>query len=143
MAVTSIMGTQRVGLITVDANSVALDSTIPLPPPPSLFASYVAQEYVQTGLITGAIDVYAFGVILLELITGHVLFHPGRQPPTSLPGVDTSKKSPAIPIANNEEFTRLIDYRLEGRFDPAQLQAVSMLVVLCLASNPKHRPTMD
>ncbi|CAI5983178.1 unnamed protein product [Closterium sp. NIES-64] len=49
----------------------------------------------------------------------------------------------AIPIANNEEFTRLIDYRLEGRFDPAQLQAVSMLVVLCLASNPKHRPTMD
>ncbi|CAI7853458.1 unnamed protein product, partial [Closterium sp. NIES-53] len=107
MAVTSIMGTR----------------------------GYVAPEYVQTGLITAAIDVYAFGVILLELITGHVPFHPGRQPP--------NLSAWAIPIANNEEFTRLVDYRLEGRFDPAQLQAVSMLAVLCLAANPKHRPTMD
>ncbi|CAI5476196.1 unnamed protein product [Closterium sp. Yama58-4] len=107
MAVTSIMGTR----------------------------GYVAPEYVQTGLITAAIDVYAFGVILLELITGHVPFHPGRQPP--------NLSAWAIPIANNMEFTRLVDYRLEGRFDPAQLQAVSMLAVLCLASNPKERPSMD
>ncbi|CAI5944523.1 unnamed protein product [Closterium sp. NIES-64] len=107
MAVTSIMGTR----------------------------GYVAPEYVQTGLITAAIDVYAFGVILLELITGHVPFHPGRQPP--------NLSAWAIPIANNEEFTRLVDYRLEGRYDLAQLQAVSMLAVLCLAANPKHRPPMD
>ncbi|CAI5479835.1 unnamed protein product [Closterium sp. Yama58-4] len=107
MAVTSIMGTR----------------------------GYVAPEYVQTGLITAAIDVYAFGVILLELITGHVPFHPGRQPP--------NLSAWAIPIANNMEFTRLVDYRLEERYDPAQLQAVSMLAVLCLASNPKERPSMD
>ncbi|GJP85481.1 hypothetical protein CLOP_g15577 [Closterium sp. NIES-67] len=107
MAVTSIMGTR----------------------------GYVAPEYVQTGLITAAIDVYAFGVILLELITGHVPFHPGRQPP--------NLSAWAVPIAKNEEFTRLVDYRLEGRFDPGQLQAGAMLAVLCLATNPKDRPSMQ
>ncbi|CAI5944170.1 unnamed protein product [Closterium sp. NIES-65] len=132
MAVTSIMGTR----------------------------GYVAPEYVQTGLITAAIDVYAFGVILLELITGHVPFHPGRQPPNlsawaipianneefrAIPIANNEEGlgTTAIPIANNEEFTRLVDYRLEGRYDLAQLQAVSMLAVLCLAANPKHRPPMD
>lgn len=32
--------------------------------------SYVAPEYAQTGQITEKADVYAFGVVLLEIITG-------------------------------------------------------------------------
>ncbi|CAI7808103.1 unnamed protein product [Closterium sp. NIES-54] len=41
---------------------------------------YVAPEYVRTGKITQAVDVFAFGVVLLELITGHIPFHPSRTP---------------------------------------------------------------
>ena len=36
----------------------------------SLFCRYLAPEYTQTGLITEKADVYAFGVVLLELLTG-------------------------------------------------------------------------
>eukprot|EP00475_Leptophrys_vorax_P005759 TRINITY_DN13488_c0_g2_i1.p1 TRINITY_DN13488_c0_g2~~TRINITY_DN13488_c0_g2_i1.p1 ORF type:complete len:181 (-),score=16.70 TRINITY_DN13488_c0_g2_i1:84-626(-) len=95
---------------------------------------YVAPEYVQTGLITLAIDVYAFGIILLELITGHVPFHPGRQPP--------NLSAWAIPIAKQGDFSRLVDYRLEGNYNLAQLQAMAMLAVVCLDPNPKERPSM-
>lgn len=96
---------------------------------------YVAPEYVQTGLITPAIDVFAFGVILLELVTGHMPFHPGRQPP--------NLAAWAVPLINASEFTRLVDYRLEGAYDVAQLQAVAMLAAVCLDGNPKGRPSMQ
>ncbi|CAI7828065.1 unnamed protein product [Closterium sp. NIES-53] len=45
-----------------------------------LACRYVAPEYVRTGKITQAVDVFAFGVVLLELITGHIPFHPSRTP---------------------------------------------------------------
>ncbi|CAI5475686.1 unnamed protein product [Closterium sp. Yama58-4] len=95
---------------------------------------YVAPEYVRTGKITEAVDVFAFGVVLLELITGHIPFHPSRTPAYLFAW--------AIPVAKSGEFHRLVDYRLEGRYDPSQLQAVAMLAVICLASNPKDRPAM-
>ncbi|CAI6010859.1 unnamed protein product [Closterium sp. NIES-65] len=95
---------------------------------------YVAPEYVRTGKITQAVDVFAFGVVLLELITGHIPFHPSRTPAYLFAW--------AIPVAKSGEFHRLVDYRLEGRYDPSQLQAVAMLAVICLASNPKDRPAM-
>ncbi|CAI5973433.1 unnamed protein product [Closterium sp. NIES-64] len=171
---------------------------------------YVAPEYVRTGKITQAVDVFAFGVVLLELITGHIPFHPSRTPaylfawlitghipfhpsrtpaylfawlitghipfhPSRTPaylfawasgsvgmceggcvhgaipvakagGVSTASgqltRGAAIPVAKSGEFHRLVDYRLEGRYDPSQLQAVAMLAVICLASNPKDRPAM-
>lgn len=34
------------------------------------FIRYLAPEYTQTGQITEKADVYAFGVLLLELISG-------------------------------------------------------------------------
>ncbi|CAI5475069.1 unnamed protein product [Closterium sp. Yama58-4] len=95
---------------------------------------YVAPEYVRTGKITEAVDVFAFGVVLLELITGHIPFHPSRTPAYLFAW--------AIPVAKAGEFHRLVDYRLEGRYDPSQLQAVAMLAVICLAPNPKDRPVM-
>ncbi|CAI6008566.1 unnamed protein product [Closterium sp. NIES-65] len=95
---------------------------------------YVAPEYVRTGKITQAVDVFAFGVVLLELITGHIPFHPSRTPAYLFAW--------AIPVAKSGEFHRLVDYRLEGRYDLSQLQAVAMLAVICLASNPKDRPAM-
>lgn len=35
-----------------------------------IFCSYLAPEYFQHGKISDKTDVYAFGVVLLELITG-------------------------------------------------------------------------
>lgn len=43
--------------------------------------SYLAPEYGHSRAITKAIDVFAFGVVLLELVTGHVPFRPDRRPP--------------------------------------------------------------
>ena len=54
--------------------SISLTHCI-LPFPPSLLPSlsplsYAAPEYLNTGLLTERSDVYGFGVLLLEIITG-------------------------------------------------------------------------
>lgn len=36
----------------------------------NLFARYVAPEYASTGMLTEKSDIYSFGVMIMEIITG-------------------------------------------------------------------------
>ncbi|KAK8472976.1 hypothetical protein PHAVU_001G018000 [Phaseolus vulgaris] len=108
-------------------------------------SGYLAPEYLETGNLTYKVDVYAFGIVLLELITGRRIgeleqfnglsylsewFHPLRMSETShiLQNVRSLK-----PCFNSEE---LLAFNL-------QFQAMARAASLCLRVDPNARPPMS
>ncbi|GMH13835.1 hypothetical protein Nepgr_015676 [Nepenthes gracilis] len=93
---------------------------------------YLAPEYFSHGIVDEKTDVFAFGVFLLELITG-------KKP------VDASHQSLrnwAKPYLKQGEIHKLIDARLEGAYDEGELKCLAFAASLCIRASSMWRPTM-
>ncbi|XP_017981501.1 PREDICTED: inactive protein kinase SELMODRAFT_444075 isoform X2 [Theobroma cacao] len=109
-------------------------------------SGYLAPEYLDGGRITQKVDVYAFGVVLLELMTGQRIsdlqfykgqnflsewFHP-------LAALDSNQimaniyqlLDPCLASSKVQDYTH-------------QLQAMGRAAFLCLSPDPESRPSMS
>ncbi|PQM36645.1 putative receptor-like serine/threonine-protein kinase [Prunus yedoensis var. nudiflora] len=93
---------------------------------------HLAPEYYMHGIVDEKTDVFAFGVILLELISG-------RKP---VDGSHQSLHSWAKPILNQGEIEKLVDPRLRGAYDVTELKRLAFAGSLCIRASPTCRPTM-
>ncbi|KAL5975845.1 hypothetical protein ACLOJK_020173 [Asimina triloba] len=98
---------------------------------------YLAPEYTRTGQITEKADVYAFGVLLLELVCG-------------LKTIDFSRSNGqqylldwARPLMKKKMVYELIDPRLDGDFEDHEAERLVHAAGLCISSNPEKRPRMS
>lgn len=84
--------------------------------------------------MTSSCNVYSFGVVLLELLSGR------RALDGSAEGylVEWSKPFLGDPI----QFSRIMDVRLRGEYSRKAAHGASYLAARCLAGNPKNRPLM-
>jgi serine/threonine protein kinase len=98
---------------------------------------YAAPDYVETGRLTARSDVWSFGVVLLELLTGHSAFDRSRPRPDQKL-VDWARRHPA----GTRWFSRLPDPRLAGRYSHRAAQDVAALAWRCLADRAGERPSM-
>ncbi|KAK1290893.1 PTI1-like tyrosine-protein kinase [Acorus calamus] len=97
---------------------------------------YLAPEYAMWGKVSDSCDVYSFGILMLELITG-------RKPIEKLPGgIKRSITEWAEPYIAKGRFKDLVDPRLRGNFDEAQLRRTIDAAALCVQSEPERRPNM-
>ncbi|XP_059461980.1 PTI1-like tyrosine-protein kinase At3g15890 [Corylus avellana] len=97
---------------------------------------YLATEYVMWGKVSESCDVYSFGILLLEIVTG-------RKPIEKLPGgVKRTITEWAEPLISNGRFKHLADPKLRGNFDESQLKQAISVTVLCVQSEPEKRPNM-
>ncbi|CAJ1933712.1 unnamed protein product [Sphenostylis stenocarpa] len=98
---------------------------------------YLAPEYFMYGKVSDKIDVYAFGVVLLELITG-------REPisSASCKGQE-SLVVWAKPIIDSGDIKGLLDPNLEGKFDEVQLQRMVLAASLCITRSARLRPKLN
>ncbi|XP_044485194.1 probable receptor-like protein kinase At1g80640 [Mangifera indica] len=96
---------------------------------------YVAPEYLLEGKLTDKSDVYAFGVVLLELLMG-------RRPVEKMsPSQCQSIVTWAIPqLTDRSKLPSLVDPVIRDTMDLKHLYQVAAVAVLCIQSEPSYRP---
>lgn len=99
---------------------------------------YAAPEYVHTGRLTAKSDVWSFGVVLYELITGR------RAVERNLPRSEQKLLEWVRPyVSDSKKFHLIVDPRLEGEYCIKSAQKLASLANKCLSKQPKSRPKMS
>ncbi|XP_065868735.1 probable receptor-like protein kinase At1g80640 [Euphorbia lathyris] len=96
---------------------------------------YVAPEYLLEGKLTEKSDVYAFGVVLLELLTG-------RRPVKKI-SQDNSESivTWALPqLTDRAKLPNIVDPVINNSMDLKHLYQVAAVAVLCIQQEPSYRP---
>ena len=99
---------------------------------------YAAPEYIETGHLTSKSDVWSFGVVLYEIITGRRSLERNR-PSGQQKLLDWVKQFPA----DGKKFILILDPRLEGKYSSSAARKIAKLADNCLLKNAKDRPTMS
>ncbi|XP_076951790.1 putative serine/threonine-protein kinase PIX13 [Bidens hawaiensis] len=99
---------------------------------------YAAPEYIATGHLYVKSDVYGFGVVLLEIITGLKVLDTNR-PSSKHNLVEWAKPS----LSDRRKLRKIIDPRLESDYPPKGAVKAAELILNCLEADPKNRPSME
>ncbi|KAL6532207.1 hypothetical protein OROGR_014177 [Orobanche gracilis] len=98
---------------------------------------YVAPEYAMTGHLLVKSDVYSYGVVLLELLTGR------RPVDMSQPSGQENLVTWARPILRGKDrLEELADPRLDGNYPTEDFIRVCTIAAACVAPDANQRPSM-
>lgn len=93
---------------------------------------YLAPEYFMHGIVDEKTDVFAYGVLLLEIITGRR-------------AVDSSRQSLVMwakPLLEANNAKELADPRLGDDYDPIEMKHAMFTALMCIHHLPNTRPHM-
>ncbi|XP_059648550.1 probable serine/threonine-protein kinase PBL7 [Cornus florida] len=98
---------------------------------------YLAPEYASTGKLTTKSDVYSYGVVLLELLTGRAPID------TKLPVGEHVLASWALPrLTQREKVVQMVDPTLQGQYSKKDLIQLAAIAAMCVQPEADYRPLM-
>ncbi|XP_010518812.1 PREDICTED: probable LRR receptor-like serine/threonine-protein kinase At5g45780 isoform X4 [Tarenaya hassleriana] len=99
---------------------------------------HIAPEYLSTGQSSEKTDVFGFGILILELITGHKMLEQGNSHVRKgmiLNWVRTLKAE--------ERLEEMVDRDLKGEFEGTVMEKAVELALLCTQPHPNQRLRMS
>ncbi|KAF9606784.1 hypothetical protein IFM89_028160 [Coptis chinensis] len=96
---------------------------------------YMPPEYMESGEATPSADIYSFGVVVLEVVSGQMAVDFKR------PEVLLVKKVREFQT-RQRPLVELADRRLDGEYNRRELERLVNLGIACTCSDPDSRPTM-
>ncbi|BFG37278.1 hypothetical protein CerSpe_235520 [Prunus speciosa] len=98
---------------------------------------YMDPEYMTNAKLTCASDVYSFGIVSLQLLSGQKVFELDLDARDQL-----TRKAKDISM-NKRPPEDLEDPRLNGNVNKVDFESILQVAVLCVAKSSKGRPTID
>ncbi|KAG9152303.1 hypothetical protein Leryth_025634 [Lithospermum erythrorhizon] len=87
---------------------------------------YLAPEYTTTGRFTDKSDIYAFGVLVFQIISGKATF------------------SSSVRVSTEScKIHDLFDSKLRGKFSESEFEKVAKIALNCTHHSPDERPSME
>ena len=96
---------------------------------------YMSPEYMESGEATPMADVYSFGMVVLEVVTGQMAVD------FRWPGVLLVKRVREL-AERKKPLEEMADWRLDGEHDQEELVRLIKLGMACTRSKPELRPSM-
>ncbi|KAJ4896957.1 Somatic embryogenesis receptor kinase 4 [Raphanus sativus] len=100
---------------------------------------HIAPEYLSTGKSSEKTDVFGYGVMLLELITGQKAFDLARLAnDDDIMLLDWVKE-----VLKEKKFESIVDVELEGKYVEKEVEQLIKMALLCTQSSSLERPKMS
>ncbi|XP_062081961.1 probable serine/threonine-protein kinase PBL5 [Humulus lupulus] len=99
---------------------------------------YCAPDYAMTGQLTFKSDIYSFGVVLLELITGRKAIDQTKAPK------EQNLVAWARPLfRDRKKFSQMVDPLLQGQYPVRGLYQALAIAAMCVQEQPNMRPVIS
>ncbi|XP_020109090.1 protein NSP-INTERACTING KINASE 1-like isoform X1 [Ananas comosus] len=99
---------------------------------------HIAPEYLSTGQSSEKTDVFGFGILLLELITGLTAVEFGKAANQKGAMLEWVRK-----VHQEKKLDMLVDKDLKHIYDQIELEEMVQVALLCTQYLPGHRPKMS
>ncbi|GKV46413.1 hypothetical protein SLEP1_g53400 [Rubroshorea leprosula] len=103
---------------------------------------YMPPEYAQYGDVSPKVDVYAFGVVLYELVSAKEAIVKTNGPAAESKGLVALFEDVLNQPDQREDLRKLIDPRLGDNYPLDSVRKMTQLAKACTQENPQLRPSM-
>ncbi|AQK69831.1 putative LRR receptor-like serine/threonine-protein kinase [Zea mays] len=100
---------------------------------------HIAPEYLSTGKSSERTDVFGYGIMLLELVTGQRAIDFSRlEDEDDVLLLDHVKK-----LQREGELDSIVDSNLNQNYDGEDIEMIIQIALLCTQASPEDRPSMS